>query len=71
MKYFKRVEGWGVLVCEAAPAEVWIHFSDIDMPGYRALEEGQIVELRFEETTQDGFSYRATWVRPFSASDAQ
>ncbi len=58
-----------MLVCAAAPAEVWFHFSDVDMPGYRALEEGQIVELQFEETTQDRFSYKATWVRPFGWGD--
>lgn len=67
MNFYKREGGWGVLVCEAAPAQVWVHFSDINMPGYRALEEGQIVDFQFEGTTQDGFSYEATWMRPFGS----
>jgi len=65
VKFFRQEKGWGAISSDALPAgrDAWVHFSDIDMPGYRALREGQAVRFAFEEVRQDSFDFRATYVR--------
>jgi cold shock protein len=41
---------------------VFVHFSDIQMSGYRSLDEGQIVE--FDVAQDDSNGPRAKFVRP-------
>src|SRR4051794_18081930 len=50
-------EGWGVLT---APddIEVWCHFSNIEMRGYRVLSAGQSVDFDYETPGQDGYPAR-------------
>jgi CspA family cold shock protein len=66
VKSFNDEEGWGVLTAPDVPGEIWVHFSGIEMDGYRALVEGQRVEFDCEHYPpgQDGFFYRARRVRP-------
>ena len=67
-KWFDVDQGFGVIVADDGLGEVWVGFSVIDMPGYRKLSEGQRIEFRYEtpQGGQDGFAYRATWVRPLA-----
>jgi CspA family cold shock protein len=67
---FNTKEGWGVIETPDVDAEVWVHFSVIDMPGYRSLRDGQRVQLRWEPGHQDGYRYVATWVAPLPPHDA-
>lgn len=64
--FWKPDEGWGAISCSELPAgmDAWAHFSVLDMPGYRDLRAGQDVDFEYERAQQDGFSFRATWVRP-------
>lgn len=63
VKFFTSEQGWGVVVSPDIPGDVWVHFSVIEMGGYRALTAGDVVEMDVEEATQPPFSYRATRVR--------
>jgi len=47
------------------PGEVWVHFSSIEVQGYRKLRAGQDVEFDWEHVPagQDGYAYRAGRVR--------
>jgi cold shock protein len=67
VKFFKEEKGWGAIASDALPPErdAWVHFSVIDMPGYRFLQEGQAVRFAFERAKQDSFDFRATYVRLF------
>jgi len=56
-------EGWGVVEAPGFDDPVWVHFSVIDAAGYRALRAGAEVELTAERAEQDGYHWRATWVR--------
>ena len=42
----------------------WALFSQLELPGYRSLEAGEIVEFEWEQLEQDGFAYRAVQVPP-------
>lgn len=56
-------EGWGVLESPSTPGGCWAHYSHIEMTGYRSLDAGDAVDFRWESADQDGYTYRATWVR--------
>jgi cold shock protein len=58
-------EGWGVLDSAETPGGCFAHFSDIELDGYRTLENGQTVWIEWERPgfKQDGYDYRATTVR--------
>jgi cold shock protein len=63
VKFWHADDGWGALVSLDLKGDVFVHFSAIQMPGYRELVEGQTVEFRCTEAPQDGCQYVATQVR--------
>lgn len=48
VKWFSPAKGYGFIGLENGE-EVFVHFSAIQMEGYRALKQGQIVEFEIEE----------------------
>ena len=60
VKFFKADKGWGVLVSAELPSDVWVHFSVIEMDGFRTFAAGDVVDFDVEEVEQDSFHYRAT-----------
>jgi CspA family cold shock protein len=65
VKFWKADKGWGAISSDELPPgrDAWAHFSAVEMPGYRSLEQGQLVEFEYEAAQQDSFEYRATRVR--------
>lgn len=65
---FDADEGWGVIEAPEVPGGCFVHFSSIQMTGYRELEAGQRVRFTFEQLgfLQDGYAYRAQAVWPDS-----
>ena len=51
VKWFNAEKGFGFIAQEDGGDDVFVHFSAIDMPGYKSLEENQKVE--FEVTQSD------------------
>ena len=45
VKWFDREKGFGFIRVDGTEQEVFVHYSQIDMPGFRVLDEGQRVEL--------------------------
>ena len=66
VKWFDADEGWGVVDAPAVPGGCFVHFANIEMPGYRQLHAGQQVRFTFERPgfLQDGCPYRALAVWP-------
>jgi len=48
VKWFNSSKGYGFIEREGGP-DVFVHFSAIQMDGYRALQEGQRVEFSIEQ----------------------
>jgi CspA family cold shock protein len=65
VKFFKEDKGWGAISSPELPdgADAWVHFSAIEMGGFRSLEAGDRVEFDVEEARQDSFRFRVTRVR--------
>jgi len=49
VKWFNAEKGFGFIAQEGGGDDVFVHFSAIQMPGYKSLEENQRVEF---EVTQ-------------------
>jgi CspA family cold shock protein len=51
VKYFNEKKGWGIIHNRERNQDVSVHFSGINMPGYKTLREGQ--EVFFELASSD------------------
>ncbi|MCK4572747.1 MAG: cold shock domain-containing protein [candidate division Zixibacteria bacterium] len=56
VKYFNELKGWGFITGEEPDKDVYVHYTAINMDGYKTLSEGQ--EVLFDLTTTDK-GYRA------------
>ena len=43
VKWFNAEKGYGFITLDEGGQDVFVHFSAIEMPGYKVLEEGQKV----------------------------
>jgi len=43
VKWFSNIKGFGFIQCDEH-GDIFVHFSDIQIDGYKTLSEGQIVE---------------------------
>jgi CspA family cold shock protein len=61
VRSFAADEGWGVIDAPEVPGGCLVHFSSIEIPGYRELRPGQRVRFTFERPgfLQDGYAFRA------------
>jgi CspA family cold shock protein len=60
VKWFNAEKGYG-FISQSEGADVFVHYSAIDMGGYKNLEEGQQVEF---EVQQGPKGLQASSVRP-------
>ncbi|MDZ4723519.1 MAG: cold shock domain-containing protein [candidate division Zixibacteria bacterium] len=52
VKYFNEHKGWGIIAGDGSDQDVYVHYTAINMEGYRTLKEGQ--EVFFELAGSDG-----------------
>jgi cold shock protein len=66
VKWFDEEAGWGELSAHEVPGGCFVHYSNLQAEGYRALRAGQQVRFTFEEPgfLQDGYRFRAIDVWP-------
>ncbi|SDH89353.1 hypothetical protein SAMN05192558_103443 [Actinokineospora alba] len=63
-------DGWGIIESPTIDSPIWTHFSTIDPAdpntspgGYRRLRVNEAVDVTVERAEQDGYHWRATWVK--------
>ena len=49
VKWFNNAKGYGFVTPEDSEQDVFIHFSSIEMDGYKTLKEGQRVQFEINE----------------------
>jgi CspA family cold shock protein len=52
VKWFNKAKGYGFITYDNNPDDIFVHYSTIEMEGYRFLEEGDQVEFALEETSK-------------------
>ena len=52
VKYFNDRKGWGFITSEGLDKDVYVHYTQINMDGYKTLKEGQEVIYELADTTQ-------------------
>jgi cold shock protein len=61
VKWFNADKGYGFIQPDDGSADLFAHYSEINLSGYRSLEEGQRVEF---ETTQGQKGLQAAAIKP-------
>jgi len=49
VKWFNNAKGYGFVKPDGQNEDVFVHFSAIDMDGYKTLKEGQKVEFEISQ----------------------
>jgi CspA family cold shock protein len=49
VKWFSNTKGYGFLTCEECDGDIFVHFSTINMDGYKTLRRGQKVNFELTE----------------------
>jgi cold shock CspA family protein len=59
-------DGWGVLLADEIPGDIFLHFSNIEMKGYQSLKLGEQVEAEVMEAVPpiEGCRFVASVARP-------
>jgi len=50
VKYFNEQKGWGIIGGQKEEQDVYVHYTAINMEGYRTLEEGQEVSYEVRDS---------------------
>lgn len=45
VKWFNAEKGYGLITVDDSDQDIFVHYSEIQMDGYRSLQEGQQVEF--------------------------
>jgi len=64
VRSYSADDGWGVIDGPEVPGGCFVHFSMIQMPGFRELQAGERVRFTFRRPGQDGCAYTAVSVWP-------
>lgn len=60
VKRFNKIKGYGFITPDGSDSEVFVHFSEVQLSGYKELEVGQ--RISFELQTGDKGDF-ATYVK--------
>lgn len=52
VKYFNDTKGWGFVSSDETDKDVYVHYTQINMDGYKTLKEGQ--EVTYDLAQTDG-----------------
>ena len=64
VKWFNAEKGYGFISNDEGGDDVFVHFSAIQIDGYKTLSEGQKVTYDTEQDTRDSSKIRAVNVCP-------
>ena len=49
VKWFNAAKGFGFVNTEGDGRDIFVHYSSIEMEGYKSLKEGEVVEFELVE----------------------
>lgn len=60
VKWFNETKGFGFIVPEGGGDDVFVHYSQISMDGFKTLAEGQPVQFEVVETSKGWQAHNVT-----------
>ena len=64
VKWFNAEKGYGFIADDNGGDDIFVHFSAIQIDGYKTLTEGQKVSFETEADPKNGSKLRAINVKP-------
>lgn len=52
--WFSNRRGYGFIQCDGDKRDVFVHYANIDMDGYKYLKQGQKVEFEIQDIPKKG-----------------
>ncbi|KAF0810390.1 cold-shock domain-contain protein [Alcanivorax sp. S71-1-4] len=68
VKWFNNAKGYGFIRPDAGGEDLFVHYSYIQMDGYRSLKAGQPVEYELQQANK---GYHAVNLRPAGNGEAE
>lgn len=68
VKWFNNAKGYGFVLAECADEDLFVHYSSIEMTGYRTLRAGQEVSFDIQQGPK---GLHAVNVRPLDAPEEE
>lgn len=56
VKWFCDKKGYGFISCDDYECEIFVHYSEVNKPGFKSLIEGDVVEF---DTVKDEKGFKA------------
>jgi len=53
---FNKIKGYGFITPDNGDTEVFVHFSEVQTPGYKELKEGQLVSYILKQGERGDFA---------------
>ncbi len=52
VKWFSNEKGYGFISCDEIENDIYVHFSDIQMKGFKSLDQNDIVAFEYDSEMQ-------------------
>lgn len=56
VKRFNKIKGYGFITADDGEAEIFVHFSEVEIAGYKELKEGQRISYVLAEGERGQFA---------------
>jgi len=60
VKYFNEQKGWGIISSDDLKQDVYVHYTAINMDGYKTLSEGQEVSYELLQSDRGPAAHNVT-----------
>jgi len=66
VRFWNSEDGWGVIDCAQIPGGCWVHFSEVEVEGFRKFTPGRHVTFEWQTMSGpvEGFAFVAAGVHP-------
>ena len=60
VKRFNKIKGYGFITADEGEAEVFVHFSEVEIAGYKELKEGQRISYVLADGERGPYATKVT-----------
>lgn len=53
---FNKIKGYGFIIADESEQEIFVHYSEVEMAGYKELKEGQRISYTLKEGERGAYA---------------